>query len=155
MLVGGPDLGLLWTAALALKHEVMDLGQVVTLCSTWRTCVCPGSLIDLNGAIRYLSKKHLICQGDGCACQPDAGLPVGRAVAQSRDLPPPVRRSSLTEPLTLLGLWGAEGEDMGPGRGKQTGESVTPHRALRPPDSWTVFLPMGLAASRNSREWVG
>lgn len=111
--------------------------------------------MDLNGAIRYLSKKHLICQGDGCACQPDAGLPVGRAVAQSRDLPPPVRRSSLKEPLTLLGLWGAGGEDMGPGRGKQTGESVTPHRALRPPDPWTVFLPMGLAASRKSREWVG
>lgn len=55
MLVGGPDLGLLWTAALALKHEVMDLGQVVTLCSTWRTCVCPGSLILLARSLHLIS----------------------------------------------------------------------------------------------------
>lgn len=25
--------------------------------------------LDLNGAIRYLNKKHLVFQGDGCACQ--------------------------------------------------------------------------------------
>lgn len=25
--------------------------------------------MDLNEAIRYLNKKHLVFQGDGCACQ--------------------------------------------------------------------------------------
>lgn len=32
--------------------------------------------LDLNGAIRYLDKKHLVFQGDGCACQMLACLPV-------------------------------------------------------------------------------
>ena len=35
--------------------------------------------LDLNGAIRYLNKKHLVFQGDGCACQPDADQPIGSA----------------------------------------------------------------------------
>lgn len=62
--------------------------------------------MDLNREIRYLSKKHLIYQGDGCACQPDASLTVGRAVAWSRALPSTVSQSSLTGSLTLLGLGG-------------------------------------------------
>lgn len=30
--------------------------------------------LDLNGAIRYLNKKHLVFQRDGCACQMPACL---------------------------------------------------------------------------------
>lgn len=36
--------------------------------------------MDLNGAIRYLSKKHLVFQGDGCACQ----MPAKEGCAGSR-----------------------------------------------------------------------
>ena len=35
---GWAELGLLQTAKVALQHQVMDLGRVFTLQSTWRTC---------------------------------------------------------------------------------------------------------------------
>lgn len=45
MLMGGPDPGLLWIAGWALKHQVMDLGQVLTHRSKWMTCpLGPGGL---------------------------------------------------------------------------------------------------------------
>lgn len=69
--------------------------------------------MDLNGAIRYLNKKRLVFQGDGCPCQMLA-YHIGGVVAPSRASLPTPSPSSLMEesaPLDWEGMqrWAQEG----------------------------------------------
>ena len=115
--------------------------------------------MDLNGAIRYLNKKHLVFQGDGCACQPDASqhgwLGAGPCRPSSGDL---ASQNHLLSLARGMGRWGSK--DRGPGRGNteaEAGECVTPHRARRPPDSQNSLPSRGstLLPKRGENGWGG